>query len=111
MPRSWYAQCYDRGMKRRLSASIDEDLLAAAERAVAEGRAPSVSALVEEALAWRIEEDRREVARQDLLTWMHDEWGPLSDEERADADQKLEANVIRVRPGRTAAVPDDRDAA
>lgn len=98
-------------MKRRLSASVDEDLLAAAERAVAEGRAPSVSALVEEALAWRIEEDRREVARRDLLAWMHDEWGPLSEAERAEADEKLEANVIRVRADGTSPTHRGRDAA
>jgi Arc/MetJ-type ribon-helix-helix transcriptional regulator len=96
-------------MKRRLSASIDEDLLAAVERAVAEGRAPSVSALVEEALALRVEEDRREVARQELLQWMHDEWGPLADEERVAADASIEANTIRFRNGKR--VTDDRTAA
>lgn len=87
-------------MKRRLSASIDEELLAAAERAVAEGRAPSVSALVEEALARRIEEDRREVASQELIDWMDAEWGPMSDEERAAADAAIEANTIRYRKGK-----------
>ncbi len=65
---------YIRGMKRRLSASIDEDLLAAAERAVAEGRAPSVSALVEEALAARIAVERRQVAMEEFLRWADEEW-------------------------------------
>ena len=83
-------------MKRRLSASIDEDLLAAAERAVAEGRAPSVSALVEEALAARIAHERRLDAAQDLMDWMDAEWGPMSDEEKAAADAQIAANTIYV---------------
>lgn len=87
-------------MKRRLSASIDEDLLAAAERAVAEGRAPSVSALVEEALAARMEQDRRLEAAQDLMDWMDAEWGPMSEEDKAAADAEIAARTIRVRGGR-----------
>lgn len=84
-------------MKRRLSASIDEDLLAAAERAVAEGRAPSMSALVEEALAARMEQERRLEAAQELIDWMDAEWGPMSAEEQAAADAAIAANTIRVR--------------
>ena len=97
-------------MKRRLSASVDEELLAAAERAVREGRAPTVSALVEEALKARLAEDLRQRAREELVQWMHDEWGPLTDEERAAADASIERNTIRVRSSKTRRAA-DRDAA
>ncbi len=84
-------------MKRRLSASIDEDLLAAAERAVSEGRAPSLSALVEEALATRMEQERRLEAAQELMDWMDAEWGPMSEDEQAAADAEIAARTIHVR--------------
>lgn len=45
--------------KVRLSASVDADLVAAAEAAVARGRLESVSAWVNEALRAKAEHDRR----------------------------------------------------
>jgi Arc/MetJ-type ribon-helix-helix transcriptional regulator len=45
--------------KVRLSASVDADLLAAAEAAVARGHLESVSAWVNEALRTKAEHDRR----------------------------------------------------
>ncbi|MBJ7471635.1 MAG: ribbon-helix-helix protein, CopG family [Solirubrobacteraceae bacterium] len=89
-------------MKRRLSASIDEELLAAAERAVAEGRAPSVSALVEEALAERMAQVRRLEAAEELFAWIDREWGPMTEAERQAADVSISANTIQVRPDRGA---------
>ncbi len=85
-------------MKRRLSASIDDELLTAAEQAVAQGRAPSVSALVEEALAERMAQERRLDAARELFEWIEDEWGPISDEERLAARAELDAKTIWVRP-------------
>lgn len=95
-------------MKRRLSASIDEDLLAAAERAVEQGRAPSVSALVEEALAERIAHDQRLQAADEFFARMDDEWGPLTDRQEALAQAEIDANSFRVRPDGTSG---KRDAA
>ena len=45
--------------KVRLSASVDADLVAAAEAAVARGRLQSVSAWVNEALRAKLEHERR----------------------------------------------------
>ncbi len=85
-------------MKRRLSASIDDELLTAAEKAVAQGRAPSVSALVEEALAERMAQEQRLEAARELFDWIEDEWGPISEEDRRAARAELDANTIWVRP-------------
>jgi hypothetical protein len=45
--------------KQRLSASVDVELLEAAQAAVAEGRATSISAWVNDALTLKAEHDRR----------------------------------------------------
>jgi Arc/MetJ-type ribon-helix-helix transcriptional regulator len=62
-------------MKRRLSASIDEELLASAERAVRDGRAPSVSALVEDAIAHELERTARLQAMDTFVASFQDEFG------------------------------------
>ncbi len=52
---------YDNCMstKERLSASVDAELIAVAQEAVAQGHAESVSAWVNEALRLKAEQDRR----------------------------------------------------
>ncbi len=72
---------YIRGMKRRLSASIDEELLAAAEAAVREGQAPSMSALVEEALRLQVEKSRRLAAMGAFIATLDEERGRPADDE------------------------------
>lgn len=68
-------------MKRRLSASIDEELLAAAEAAVREGQAPSLSALVEEALRLQVEKGRRLAAMEEFIATLDEERGRPTDDE------------------------------
>lgn len=68
-------------MKRRLSASIDDELLAAAEAAVREGHAPSMSALVEEALRLQVEKTRRLAAMGEFIATLDDESGRPADDE------------------------------
>ena len=46
-------------LRQRLSASVDATLLAAAEAAVARGRAPTLSAWVNDALRLKLEQERR----------------------------------------------------
>lgn len=65
-------------MKRRLSASIEDDLLTAAEAAVREGHAPSVSALVEDAVRARLALTHRLAAMDDLIAEWDDE-RPMSE--------------------------------
>lgn len=81
-------RCYDRGMKRRLSASIDEQLLEAAEAAVRDGRAPSVSALVEDAIRRQLEHTRRLQAGEAFIEAFEDRYGAFEpgEAERLSAD-------------------------
>jgi Arc/MetJ-type ribon-helix-helix transcriptional regulator len=65
--------------RRKIAVTLPEDQVAAARRAVAEGRAASVSAYVAEALARRDADD--ELA--EMLAEIYAETGPPSDEDRA----------------------------
>src|SRR5215469_2155306 len=53
--------------KERLSASVDAELVTAAQDAVAAGRADSVSSWVNDALRMKAEHDRRLAALDDFL--------------------------------------------
>lgn len=94
-------------MKRRLSASIDDDLLTAAENAVREGYAPSVSALVEDALRIQMERTRKLAAVDDFLEYVDNELGWDLDGEEADR-AVAEVRATAIRPN---ARPADGDAA
>lgn len=73
-------------MKRsKLAVSVPAPLAHGAKAAVAAGRSPSVSALVSEALAEKLERDRLE----EVLDAMDLELGPLDDEARAWARRAL----------------------
>lgn len=86
-------------MKKRLSASIDEDLLAAAEAAVREGYAPSMSALVEDAMREAVAKQQRRSALGELIDELDAELGytPTDEEVRADVAQ---ARARAIRPNR-----------
>jgi Arc/MetJ-type ribon-helix-helix transcriptional regulator len=64
--------------KRRLSASVDEDLIRAAEAAVARGAAPTVSAWVNEALRQKLQHEQRLLALADLIGNFEAEHGEIS---------------------------------
>lgn len=62
----WHRAEYDPGMsdrKARLTITVDPHLFAYAERLVEEGKAPSVSAVFNDALAERARRDRRALDR------------------------------------------------
>lgn len=96
------ASTYDPGMKskERLSASIDAELLRAAERAVARGTAASVSAWVNEALRLKVEHDRRLEALAEFLEGYEAEHGEIPEEEirRAQREARGRAVAVRGRP-------------
>jgi Arc/MetJ-type ribon-helix-helix transcriptional regulator len=71
--------------RRKIAVTLPEDQVAAARRAVAEGRAASVSAYVSQALARRNADD--ELA--EVLAEIYAESGPPSDEDRAWARSVL----------------------
>ena len=87
-------------MKRRLSASIDEDVLAAAEEAVRLGKAPTLSALVERALARDRESEQRQGSWDAYLAMLDEEHGPATDEQVEAEWRALRAGAIVVRPER-----------
>ncbi len=80
-PLQWYAQ----SMRTRVTVTVDETAVRAAEAAVAAGRAPSVSAWVASAMTERA---RRE-SLTNVLADIRAELGPATDEETAWARSVL----------------------
>jgi hypothetical protein len=83
--------------KARLSASVDADVLHAAEAAAAAGRAPSFSAWVDDALRLKLEHDRRLDALAELIAEHEAEHGVITDAEMRAAARKMGARAIAVR--------------
>lgn len=79
------AHWYDAGMTTKIAVSLPDDQVAAARRAVAEGRAASVSAYIAEALA----DHGRYGELSQLLAEMAAEQGPPSEEDRGWARRAL----------------------
>jgi Arc/MetJ-type ribon-helix-helix transcriptional regulator len=84
--------------KQRLSASVDADLIEAAEAAVARGRFDSVSAWVNDALRLKLEQDRRLAALDAFVSAYESENGTITPEEIADAARRARGRAIVVRP-------------
>jgi hypothetical protein len=80
--------------KLRLSVSVDATALAAAQAAVADGRAANISAWVNEALHRQAEHDRRMKALDDFLLAYESEHGVISEEE-----MRLAGRRLRLRAG------------
>ena len=83
--------------KGRLSASVDADLLAAAERAVAEGSAENVSAWVNAAMRRQVEHDRRMRALADFVAAYESRHGIITNEEIAGATRRARSRAVVVR--------------
>lgn len=93
-------RCYDdigMSVKQRLSASVDADILAAAQAAVLERRAPNISAWVNEALRRQVEHDRRMRALDHFIAAYEAEHGVISDEEIREASRNTRARAVVVR--------------
>jgi Arc/MetJ-type ribon-helix-helix transcriptional regulator len=89
--------------KRRLSASVDAELVAAAHQAVTEGRAESVSGWVNDALQLKADHDRRLRALDDFLAAYEAEHGEITEDEMREAARRARERAVVVR-GR----PDER---
>jgi hypothetical protein len=85
--------------KRRLSASVDRELLEAAETAVKAGFATSVSAWVNDAFRRQIDHERRIVAMDTYLGAFEAEFGEISEAEMAEATKRTRASAVVVRSG------------
>lgn len=89
--------------KERLTVTVDAELVAAANDAIARGAADSLSAWVNEALAARAERDRKLAALSDLIAAYEAEHGEITEAEIAAQRRADRAAAIVVR-GR---VPDE----
>ena len=83
--------------KQRISATVDSDLVAAAERAAARGRAKNVSAWINEAMRQKAENERRLEALDRLIGNYEAEHGVITDEEIAATTRAMAERAIVVR--------------
>ena len=90
---------YDDRMKgkQRLSASVDAELMQAGQEAVAEGRAESMSAWVNDALRLKADHDRRMRALDEFIAAYEAEHGEITEEEIRDAARRARAGATVVR--------------
>ncbi|MGH3304068.1 MAG: hypothetical protein ACRDOK_20800 [Streptosporangiaceae bacterium] len=89
--------------KERLSASVDAELVAVAQEAVAGGRAESVSAWVNDALRLKADHDRRLAALDDFLALYEAEHGEITEQEIREASRRARAGAVVVRGHRAGA--------
>jgi antitoxin ParD1/3/4 len=71
--------------RKKIAITLPEEQVAAARQAVAQGRAPSVSAYISQALARRDADDEL----QEMLAEIYTQAGPPTDEDRAWARHAL----------------------
>ena len=83
--------------KRRLSASVDAELMAVAQEAVTGGHAESISAWVNDALRLKVDHDRRLRALDDFLAAYEAERGEITEVEMRDAARRARERAIVVR--------------
>lgn len=85
--------------KQRLSASVDADLIEAAERAVPRGG--TLSAWVNEAMRLKLDHDRRLQALSAFITAYEAEHGEITEKEMRAASRRARASAATVRSLRT----------
>ena len=85
--------------KQRFSASVDAELMAAAQQAVADGRAENLSAWVNDALQLKADHDRRLRALDDFLAAYEAEHGEITEDEMRAAARRARERAIVVRSG------------
>jgi hypothetical protein len=90
---------YDLSMttKDRLSVTVDSDLIAAGQAAVAAGEAESVSAWVNDALRLKADRDRKLRGLDEFIKAYEAEYGEITDEEMETSYRSMKARAIVVR--------------
>ena len=83
--------------KERLTVTVDPELIEAGNDAVAEGRADSLSAWVNAALAERVGRERRLVALAAAVAAYEERFGAISAQELADQARTDRESAIVVR--------------
>jgi len=84
-------------VKQRLSASVDAELVAVAQEAVAQGQAESMSAWVNDALRLKVDHERRLRALDDFLAAYEAEHGEITEEDMRDAARRARGRAVVVR--------------
>jgi Arc/MetJ-type ribon-helix-helix transcriptional regulator len=84
-------------IKQRLSASVDTELVAVAQEAVAAGQAENVSGWVNEALRLKADHDRRLRAVDEFLAAYEAEHVEITDDEIRDAARSARGRAVVVR--------------
>jgi Arc/MetJ-type ribon-helix-helix transcriptional regulator len=87
--------------KERLSASVDAELVAVVQKAVAEGRAESVSAWVNEALRLKVAHDQRLRALDEFVAAFEAEHGQITEAEMREAARRARGRAVVVRGAQT----------
>jgi len=83
--------------RERLSATVEADMLAAGRAEVAQGRAESLSAWVNDALRRQVEHDRRMKALDDFLDRYEADHGEITEEEIRGATRRTRESALVVR--------------
>lgn len=83
--------------KQRLSASVDEELLATGQAAVRDGRASTMSDWVNQALKLMVEHDRALCATDDFIASYEAEHGVITQEEMDAATRWADETAVKVR--------------
>jgi Arc/MetJ-type ribon-helix-helix transcriptional regulator len=89
--------------KGRLSATVDPEVLRAAEEQVSAGRARNLSAWVNDAMRAKLEEDRRLEALAAFVVEQEAEHGPITERDRDEAWRWARERAIVVRGSKGAA--------
>jgi hypothetical protein len=93
-----YAACMT--PKRRLSATVDAELVEASHAAVEAGAAESVSAWVNDALRLKVEHDRRMRALDEFIADYEAQHGEITEQEMTAAARRARERAVVVRGGR-----------
>jgi uncharacterized protein YllA (UPF0747 family) len=86
--------------KERLTVTVDPEFIEAGNDAVAEGKAESLSAWVNAALAERVARERRLVALARAVTAYEERFGAISAQELADQARADRESAIVLRGNR-----------
>jgi hypothetical protein len=83
--------------KQRLSASVDAELLVAAESATKRGEVANVSAWVNDAMRLKLEHDRGLAELAGVIAEFEAEHGEITKEEMVNATRAARARAVSVR--------------
>ena len=83
--------------RERLSASVEANLLAAGRRAVADGRAETLSAWVNDALRMKADHDSRMLALDEYLNAYESEHGVITEDEMGIAARRAHQRSVTVQ--------------